>query len=82
MRCTDMHGFLSDCRRHERSSCHLEAFKKWKTFDVTEMINFLFPLVNCCWIMKYICRVELSLFIIVVIISGKVEGHAGRAEPD
>ena len=25
---TDMCCFLSDCRKHERSNCHLEAYKK------------------------------------------------------
>ena len=39
-RYTDMHDFLSDCKTHESSSCHLEAFKKWKIFDETERTRF------------------------------------------
>ena len=31
-------------------------------FDCKNVLfDVLFPLVNCCWIMKYICRVELTL---------------------
>ena len=37
-----MHRLLSDYGKHERSNCHLEAYKKWKTFDVTERVNILF----------------------------------------
>jgi len=37
-----MHRLLSDCGKHERSNCHLEAYKKWKTFDVTERVDILF----------------------------------------
>ena len=38
----DMRCFLSDRRRQERSNCHLEAYKKWKTFDATERVDILF----------------------------------------
>ena len=38
----DMRCFLSDCRKHERTNCHLEAYKKWKTFDATERVDILF----------------------------------------
>ena len=38
----DMHSFLSDCKKHERSSCHLEAFKQWRTLDETERMDVLF----------------------------------------
>ena len=38
----DMRCFLSDCRKHERSNCHLEAYKKWKKFDAPERIDILF----------------------------------------
>ena len=38
----DMRCFLSDCRKHGRSNCHLEAYKKWKTFDATERVDILF----------------------------------------
>ena len=34
--------FLSDCKKHERSCCHLEAFKKLKTFDVIKGLMFYF----------------------------------------
>ena len=34
--------FHSDCRKHERSNCHLEAYKKWKTFDAIERVDPLF----------------------------------------
>ena len=37
-----MRWFLSDCRKHERLNCHLEAYKKWKTFDTTERVDILF----------------------------------------
>ena len=40
--CADMLSFLSDCRKHERSNCHLEAYKKWKTFDATERVDMIF----------------------------------------
>ena len=33
---------LSDCRKHERSNYHLEAYKKWKIFDVAEGVDILF----------------------------------------
>ena len=33
---------LSDCRKHERSNCHLEAYKKRKTLDATERVDILF----------------------------------------
>ena len=38
----DMRCFLYDCRKHERSKCHFEAYKKWKTFDATERVDILF----------------------------------------
>ena len=38
----DMHCFLSDCRKHERSNCHLETYKEWKTFDATGRVDILF----------------------------------------
>ena len=37
----DVRCFLSDFRKHERSNCHLEAYKKWKTFDATERVDIL-----------------------------------------
>ena len=37
-----MRSFLSDCKKHEQSKCHLEAYKKWKTFATTEWVNILF----------------------------------------
>jgi len=38
----NMRCFLSDCRKHGRWNCHLEAYKKWKTFDATERVVILF----------------------------------------
>jgi len=38
----DMRCFLSDCRKHGRSNCHFEAYKKWKTFDATERVVIQF----------------------------------------
>ena len=38
----DMRCFLSDCRKHGRSNCRLEAYKKWKAFDATERVIILF----------------------------------------
>ena len=37
-----MHSFLSDCRKHEKARSHLEAYKTWKTFDVSERVDVLF----------------------------------------
>ena len=37
-----MRCFLSDCRKDGRWNCHLEAYKKWKTFDATERVDILF----------------------------------------
>ena len=39
---TNMHGFLCDCKKHEKASAHLGAYKMWKTFDVTERVDVLF----------------------------------------
>ena len=38
----NMHSFLSDCRKHEKARSHLEAYKTWKTFDVSERVYVLF----------------------------------------
>ena len=38
----EMCCFLSDCRKHEPSNCHLEAYKKWKTFHATERVDIIF----------------------------------------
>jgi hypothetical protein len=38
----DVRSFLSDCRKHEKANCHMEAFKKWKTFDLTDRVDVLF----------------------------------------
>ena len=37
-----MQGFLSDCQKHERARSHLQAYKMWKTFDVSERVDVLF----------------------------------------
>ena len=37
-----MSWFLSDCRKHERLNCHLEVYRKWKTFDATVIVDILF----------------------------------------
>ena len=47
---TNMHGFLSDCKKHEKASAHLGAHKMWKTFDVTEGGRF-----NCTCSVIIIC---------------------------
>ena len=39
---TNMQGFLSDCRKHEKANAHMEAYKMWRTFDVTERVDVLF----------------------------------------
>eukprot|EP00795_Rhopilema_esculentum_P008629 gene8629-14641_t len=36
-----MQGFLSDCKKHEKAKSHLEAYKTWKTFDVSERVDVL-----------------------------------------
>ena len=38
----NMRCFLSDCRKHGQLNCHLEAYKKWKTFDAAERVVILF----------------------------------------
>ena len=45
-RYADKRYFLSDCRKYERSNCHLEAYKKWKIFDATERVDILFSRVR------------------------------------
>ena len=37
-----MHSFLSDCKKHEKATCHLNTFKQWKTFDVSERVDVVF----------------------------------------
>ena len=39
-----MHGFLSDCHKHEISKSHMESYKMWKTFenDRQESVDVLF----------------------------------------
>ena len=39
---TNMQGFLSDCKKYEKASAHLGAYKMWKTFDVTERVDVSF----------------------------------------
>ena len=39
---TNMHGFLCDCKKHEKASAHLGANKMWKAFDVTERVDVYF----------------------------------------
>ena len=39
---SNMHSFLSDCKKHVKAKTHLEAYKTWKTFDVTERIDVVF----------------------------------------
>ena len=40
----NMHGFLSDCQKHERPKSHMESYKMWKTFqnDRQESVDVLF----------------------------------------
>ena len=40
----NMHGFLSDCQKHERSKSQMESYKMWKTFqnDRQESVDVLF----------------------------------------
>ena len=37
-----MQGFLSDCSKHERARSHIQAYKMWKTSDVSERVGILF----------------------------------------
>ena len=39
---TNMHSLLSDSKKHEKAKSHFEAFKMWKTFDVSERVDILF----------------------------------------
>ena len=38
---TNMQGFLSNCKKHEKASAHMgaQAYKMWKTFYVTEWVD-------------------------------------------
>ena len=40
----NMHGFLSDCQKHERSKSHMESYKMRKTFqnDRQEIVDVFF----------------------------------------
>ena len=37
----DMHGFLSDCKKHERSNSHMGAFKTWKMYGAGVRVDSL-----------------------------------------
>ena len=37
-----MQGFLSDCQKHEKAKSHMEAYKMWRTFDLTDRVEVLF----------------------------------------
>ena len=39
---SNMQGFLSDCPKHERARSHMQAYKMWKTFDISERVDVLF----------------------------------------
>ena len=32
----NMRGFLSDCKKHENTKSHMNAFKTWKIFSMRE----------------------------------------------
>ena len=33
---SNMRGFLSDCKKHEKAKSHISAFKTWKTFSACQ----------------------------------------------
>jgi hypothetical protein len=37
----DMHGFLSDCKKHEKAKSHMGAFKTWKTYGAGVRVDSL-----------------------------------------
>ena len=39
---TNLRNVLSDGKKHEKSTAHLEAYKMWKTFDVSERVDVMF----------------------------------------
>ncbi|XP_065070326.1 uncharacterized protein LOC135695262 [Rhopilema esculentum] len=39
---SNMRGFLSDCRKHEKAKSHFDSYKMWKTFDTGERVDVLF----------------------------------------
>ena len=39
---TNLRNVLSDGKKHEKSTAHLEAYKMWKTYDVSERVDVMF----------------------------------------
>ena len=39
---TNLRNVLSDGKKHEKSTAHLEAYKVWKIFDVSERVDVMF----------------------------------------
>ena len=39
---TNLRNVLPDGKKHEKSKSHLEAYKMWKTFDVSERVDVMF----------------------------------------
>ena len=39
---TNLGNVLSDGKKHEKSTAHLEAYKMWKTYDVSERVDVMF----------------------------------------
>jgi uncharacterized protein (DUF488 family) len=37
----DMHGFLSDCKKHEKAKSHMGTFKTWKTYGASGRVDSL-----------------------------------------
>ena len=40
--CTNLRNVLPDGKKHEKLKSHLEAYKMWKTFDVSERVDVMF----------------------------------------
>ena len=45
---TNMHGFLSDCKKREKASAHLGAHKMWKTFEEGGRFNCTCSVIIIC----------------------------------
>ena len=39
---TNLRNVLSDGKKHEKSTAYLEAYKMWKTYDVSERVDVMF----------------------------------------
>ena len=38
---SDIHGFLSDCKKHEKAKSHMGVFKTWRTYGAGMRVDSL-----------------------------------------